>query len=164
MKTIVALSLALASAIASASENLVTWKVTLKSEGKLIHVIANATIQSGWHIYPMDSKYGMPTSIEVKGKTVKLSGKIQSSKPVTRKDPGGDDYGAFVENAQFTFDIENSDPKSKTTEAELVLTSQACNDEGMCRPPETTSMKIKVALNASVTPKPKAKTKKKSGR
>ncbi len=121
------------------SQNVIEWKYSIQDKGKgEIELVADATIESGWHMYDSDIPDGgpFPTAIsfdEIVG--AELIGKFQASgkKAVVKFDDiFGMNVGTFDNSAKFVQRIKVTD-KDKFKIAGDVR-AQACDDSN-CTPP-----------------------------
>lgn len=113
----------------------VTWKYSVKRISAMeAEIQLNATIESGWHLYAINSGDGFELPLEIQfteSKDYQLSGKVKEPKPQTTYDSTfGTHSNYFSKKVTFTQKIKITDP-SKTFKVKGKLSGQACI-EGRC--------------------------------
>ncbi len=121
------------------SQNVIEWKFSLQDKGNgEIELVADATIESGWHMYDSEIPDGgpFPTSISIDNIAgAELVGKFEASgqKAVVKYDEIFQmDIGTFDKSAKFTQRIKVTDIDKFSIAGDV--RAQACDDSS-CTPP-----------------------------
>ncbi len=127
------------------------WSLSSNSQnqqlnsGDKLKVELKAEIESGWHLYALEQPEGGPIATTIKvteGKPFAIDGRIESPKPVVRKDPlftGTDGKPLvtkfFADIAVFAVPIRTT-AEASSDELSLDVRFQLCDDR-FCLPPRT---------------------------
>lgn len=121
------------------SQDVVRWKFSLADKGNgIVELVADATIQQGWHLYATDIPDGgpYPTSLSIDKVTgAEPVGKFQASgeQPTVKYDPIFQmNIGTFDNSARFVQQFKVTDKVGFALEGDV--RAQACDDSS-CTPP-----------------------------
>lgn len=138
----------------------VTWKTQVETKAdNSFNLIAQASIEPGWHLYAQNLPEGGPVSTSFNFPSIdgyRLIGKVNQSEPITFFDDIFEMETSYYEiKATFTQRIEIEDTTLKTLVAEV--TFMVCNDT-QCLPPSTVDLVFKLPAIPTKTEKPKPTT------
>ncbi|MDR1744050.1 MAG: thioredoxin family protein [Dysgonamonadaceae bacterium] len=154
VKSFLPLLIALFSSVGAFAQESVSWKFALEDKGNgVVHFVAQATVDPGWHLYDVNIPEGGPTpttlSIDkIAGATPTGSFKAEGRKAHEAFDPNFDmTVGTFDGTVKFVQALKITDRAQFALEGDV--RAQACNDE-TCTPP----LPVDFAFGASDLPEP----------
>jgi len=103
-------------------------------------------VDSGWHIYPTETveDVGVPTTVTIQPNvSIEIIGELTEPKPHTKYDDVFEmDLSYHKGTVVFTQEIANN--SGSETAVVVNIESMACQDDGVCTPPKTTSLHISI--------------------
>ncbi len=117
--------------------------------GESAQILVTATIEDGWHIYPIDFVgVGIPLKMELgEDGPFTLNGDILQPEPTLAKDKLGDVVRHFEKEVVFAIPVQINEGLSGPQTGQVLFTYQAC-DDSLCDPPVTAEIPVEFTVES----------------